>query len=579
MKKRYAFSIIFFLLVVCIAFFYVWLSADKIVAYNAFKTAGGFLSFSAVGATNWNQYVEGRCIDTTQYLSQGYSFSRVDSANCTIVKKAVLVASVDIGRTSHCKSGVSTNRNFCTESLGSAWSSYDCNYNCGKRCSWGNTICQQFKDEEKGGWENVISTCAIDTGDVIVAESFTGGSSLTKFTTRYPPKAFCYSLPAILTTPGEVRNTNSLYVDIQDAKTITVPSDSVLTIFYATELNSYLPTTCDPAKGLAVNVNTGRCVPTSAFAYICNGNLNPTTGECITQDQSACEKNGGFYNTLTGICSVVAPKNVACVDENGSILLDAFYSIDRNSCVRYTQDVFKCDDGYKFIQPESESQCSSVGGVWEACPQCASDKVCSSTVCQPRCSKGLVCVSETTECDGKINDKGQCVIEIGTVVDNVCDDYDGRIVDGVCYTFTPICNGDEIWNKAEKRCEKDATKSVVCPDGSAPVNGLLSGTTECLDSQALSYVKTCSDPKQIYSFEQNDCVDAIKTYDPVTQEFFDFKASYTGCFTDSSCGEGNSCQDGICYSSKFVKDNSAYLWVAIGVLVILLLFALLVKRK
>lgn len=527
--------------------------------YKVGQTIGAFSFSTTAGVTlqasNGDAYYEERCIDVKTYLSQGYVFLRNDSKGCPIVGSEIVLASQNIGRTSHCKSGVRTNRNFCAEAMGTAWANVGCAYNCGKRCGWGDTICSLKGYEEKGGSERVQNTCDYKANQLLAGETFNAGTTITKTSTRYPIAGFCRAHPAVITDGALKQSTTSTNVqqDLLDGKSVTVGAGQTLTLFYIIDNNANLPTICDSTKSLAldVNSNTTVCKSTLGFTYLCSaGVFDALSGTCVVQPTSAtiCEK--GRYDVEQDKCVYNPPIQYDCGSDS------AVYEVDRNVCVEYVKEAISCNQDYTLYKPnQAECESSALGGVWQTCPQCPADKVCPTSICEARCSVGVTCIAPTSAIsacyanNGTISTKGTCKIT----------------VEGITSSYS-VCGNGEKFNALKKQCEAPTTVDKICLDGSTPTRNEITQALECVVN--VEKFKDCP-TSQVYNQEQDRCVDKIQVYDSARDDTVLYSETRNGCSTSLQCSSGQVCNTDLNICQVPVGQNRDYVKLFIYVVVII----------
>ena len=416
--------------------------------------------FTVIDTPGGNQYYEERCIDTEQYESDGYKLDHIDENGCRVVTKKIAVSKMKGSYSgSSCWSNdlAKSGNKYCPTGF----------TGCGCYSSYSNKCCAYSLDY-KGGTERVINTCQFDPNDLLAGETFAGGKSIDKYSTRYPIKSFCKAHPAIFTDNANRQSITStnVYDDLVEGKSVTVAEGQTLTLFYVMENNGNLPTICSSDNNQALNVNTeNTCLSTLGFSYFCSeGQFDALTGTCVIQAESELLCEQGRYDVSLGKCIYNPPVQADC----GSA--GCFYSVDRDICVCYAKDEFNCPEGFRLVQPTSIEECKAERGVWDLCPQCPADKVCPDSICEARCSVGQTCVWDSPLIQ-KCNDAyaeivdGECVIyEDGQVV-TTCPE--GTILrDNACYRDGVIQCPDEF-DQVGVECIKqiDGEVVTVCPDG------------------------------------------------------------------------------------------------------------------
>ena len=300
--------------------------------------------FSTLGP---DEYVEYRCEDTTSYKANGYTFSSTDEHGCEIVQKFItdLAGKCNMG----CEpGGCAWNPGSCLCACGPSyggWSQGVIDSSCDFSCPVGHT-------DYRGGWKSIVTTCTYDAGDLIVVESFTGGQTITRSSTRYPIKGFCKAHPAIITDAITRTSSTStvVYDQLLNNSPITIGTTQTLTLFYIIENNYQLPTYC--SQGTAVSVNTCTqtggvwecsCVPSLGIVYACSQGLyDPALGLCVVQPESTCSlgrlerhTNGTYY------CVWNPPIQADCTPYGPT----AYFSVNLNKCIYTPQIQYNCTIG------------------------------------------------------------------------------------------------------------------------------------------------------------------------------------------------------------------------------------------
>lgn len=446
--------------------------------------SGLFLKFSPVSqsvlGSSANSYYDGRCVDVSQYYSQGFVNTRLDSHLCQVVGLNSPVSTVELGIFSNCWANVynrvnggTTTADPCKSSLGDGWIG-----GCRDVASStkGVVTCTKYGLVEKGGFENVLNYCTFEPGQILVAESFVGARTINKNDLRYPIASFCRAHPTIITDSilGISQTSSNVPQDLVDGKSVSISSSQTVTVFYVID-NSYdLPNNCDPGDNLALSLKNNRsCQSTLGFTYVCSdGVFDALSGSCVVTPglNNLCVK--GRFDVQSNTCVYNPPFNVDCSD--GST-----YDATRDVCVRSPMDKFSCNAPYLLYNP-SESQCNALGGTYLSCPQCPTDKVCSSSVCQARCDVGISCRWQSplvSDCRSDISRKGTCK--------NSNNDTQS------------VCGVTDTWDGTY--CIQSFSNVPICPDGSTPTSG------ECL-SEPKDY-KECSNTQVL---NNGECIDKVQ---------------------------------------------------------------------
>jgi hypothetical protein len=515
----------------------------------------GFSLFSqsavALAGVDGNQFYEERCVDVSQYYALGYKNSSLDSHGCQLVSKTPII-NLKISY------GSSASDYFCQVHLRLGSSFYYCGYSSGYvHC------CSKGVPDVKGGFERVLNTCTFVQNDLLVAESFAGGQSITKASLRYPIKSFCRAHPSIVTddiTKTSVTSTN-IPQDLIDGKSVSISGSQTLTVFYVIENNYRLPTLCDSGRSLALDVdaNTTICKSTLGFTYLCSeGQFDALSGTCVVQPESKTVCAQGRFDVGLGLCVYNPPLQVDCGSN------DCFYSVDRDVCSCYVGSEFVCPVGFTLHEP-TQSECVASGGSWLLCPQCPVDKVCASDICVPSCDRGTLCVMESpsyvvcVDANATIRD-GECVVNGETIV---------------------VCPEGQSYNRDNHNCELKPSSITVCNDGSVPVKNSLTGVEECIASPPVFH--SC-DEGLMYDSSRNVCVESIQAFDPLSNDFVVYKEVQKDCTKDSDCSgiaDGLVCNTGtgFCQTPVYLKSSTNYWAIGLGIVVLGLLILLLGKKK
>lgn len=479
------------------------------------------------GGGNGDNYYEYRCLDVSSYKAQGYTFNKYDEHGCEIVGKSIYSGTSMLyeGQECACYKGCSGGSSNCLN-IGSNWQRI--------ACDGISAICGLYIMDYKGGYERVMNTCQFDQNDLLGAESFIGGQTITKFSTRYPIKGFCKAHPAIFTDDAKKESITStiVYDKLINGESVAIPTGQTLTLFYILENNYYLPTKCTSSNNLAIDLNnTNICKSTLGFTYICSvGQFDWASGTCVVQPDSSLKCEKGRYDTLTDKCIYNPPIQVDC----GA---DKYYSIVKDACIETPMTKYECPEGFMLSQPKTQQECN---GVWYECPQCPKDKVCPSGTCIPQCSIGQTCVLNPSIILGSLH-----CIEITS--SGICIQSDGEEIE--------ICGSNMDWDNGLKACIMNPTTKLICKDGSMPVKNTLTGVLECL-SEVSKYI-SCP-VGEVYDMTQGKCVGQISVYDQKTGNFITYRMLDIDCKSDADCspyGDDLSCNpdDGVCYSNLFTN--------------------------
>ena len=510
-------------------------------------------SQEAVGlaGSDGNQFYEERCVDVSQYYAQGYKNSSKDAYGCQLVSKTPII-NLKISY------GSSASDYFCQVHLKLGSSFYYCGYSSGYvHC------CTKGTPDVKGGFERVLNSCVFAQNDLLVAESFAGGQSITKASLRYPMKSFCRAHPSIVTDDVSKTSVTSTNIpqDLVDGKSVSISSSQTLTVFYVIENNYMLPTLCDSGRSLALDVdaNATICKSTLGFTYLCSeGQFDALSGTCVVQPESKTVCALGRYDVGLGLCVYNPPLQVDCGSNS------CFYSVDRDVCSCYVRSEFVCPDGYSLDAP-TQGECLASGDSWELCPQCPVDKICPSDICVPSCDAGTVCV-------------------MGSPSYTICDDANATIRDGECVVngeTVIVCPEGQDYNADSHDCELKPDSVAVCDDGAVPVKNSLTGVLECIASPPVFH--SCPSGS-IYDAGKDSCVESIQAYDPLNDSFIIYREVYKGCSADSECqaiADALVCNTatGYCQTPVYMKSSTNWLAWIFGFIIVLLVFFLFFRKK
>ena len=181
----------------------------------------------------------------------------------------------------------------------------------------------------------------LDTNQLVAMETFAGGATLSKLSTRYPVIEFIYILPTIVVDA----DSNSLSTDVtiyhrlDEGQTIQIPTSQVYSLFYVIENNYQLPTICD-----VVDVTTGQCAKINPGIVIAcsEGQLDPSLGLCVVQGEShyICPE-GGYYDAVQSRCIFHPPLQAVC--ESPSV-----YNVNSEMCEYSPDTEYVCESGFVY---------------------------------------------------------------------------------------------------------------------------------------------------------------------------------------------------------------------------------------
>jgi hypothetical protein len=175
------------------------------------------------------------------------------------------------------------------------------------------------------------STCILQEGEMVVAESFGAGNTVTVQSLRFPVKAFCSQLPILVTQQGQVVEQKIEEYSIMEASYVTVPVGQTWTFFYIANVSPDMTIICgiDPETGLPsyYNPDTVTCDITPGFVYQCAGIMDPDEGLCIVQPEYkyVCEKEGSFLDISINQCIYIIPEDqteIICPEDTQLVIDD-----------------------------------------------------------------------------------------------------------------------------------------------------------------------------------------------------------------------------------------------------------------
>jgi hypothetical protein len=225
-----------------------------------------------------------------------------------------------------------------------------------------------------------------------------------------------------------------------------------------------------------------------------------------------------FLNTL-GVFSSLSV--TTSIDGDIKICADStcFYRADSDECLCPTTTALDCVEPYVLDQPSGATECLAEGGIWDECPQCPQGRICSSSICEPLCSKGQVCIYDNplkNECydDEKVRRDGSCEV-LGDKVEPLYQDEnsiscpsgsenvgvdDCRILLDTLY----LCGDDNpTYNQRNEVCEQTFEPRVTCKDGSEPSFDTITLKDKCYNTDFTS--------QELFG----------EVYDPIEEQFID----------------------------------------------------------
>jgi hypothetical protein len=352
----------------------------------------------------------------------------------------------------------------------------------------------------------VIGKCSysekftLSENQLVVMESFYGGSTISRTSTRYPVVSFISILPTIIidATSNSIMTDKTIYDYLDEGETFTIPTDQTWSLFYVIENNYQLPTICD-----IVDVKTGQCTSINpGIVTACSeGQFDPSLGLCVIQPESSivCPE-GGRYDTAQKVCIFNPPLQAVCPDEsvyNVNTLkceytpqtsnvceADFTYNSAKNKCERYPESEINCPSGYaydsitdKCLKYPNEIVICPLGTTYNSETDKCEYTPSSTFVCQV----GFTYNSATDKCEYKPSQEIICGLGTYNALQNVCI-YEPQ-ASAVCNkgVLTNIGNGNyaciytpetiekcptgTTYNSIIDKCEKYPATAFVCESG------------------------------------------------------------------------------------------------------------------
>ena len=155
------------------------------------------------------------------------------------------------------------------------------------------------------------SSCELSDNVMVVAETFTAGRTFSKMDLRFPVKAFCANLPALITAQGKVIEQNlAHYGLLQNGSSITAEVGTTETIFYIANLDPSVTVVCQNG---VFDSETNECIVSPPIVFSCSGDavFDPVEQLCISQAETriVCGLLDAVYNTETGQCVKIIPQD------------------------------------------------------------------------------------------------------------------------------------------------------------------------------------------------------------------------------------------------------------------------------
>jgi len=352
----------------------------------------------------------------------------------------------------------------------------------------------------------VIGKCSysekytLGENQLVAMESFYGGSTISRTSTRYPVINFVSILPTIImdSTSNSVMTDKTIYTTLDNGGTYQIPLDQTWSLFYIIENNYQLPTVCD-----VVNVETGLCTSINpGIVTICSeGQFDASLGLCVIQPESSivCPE-GGRYDTSQGLCVFNPPLQAVCPEETvynvntekceytpaTSAICDGdyIYNSVTNKCEKYPESQINCPSSYaydlstdKCLKYPSTLTICPVGSIYSSSSNSCEYTPSSTYVCQT----GFTYNSNTNKCEYIPSQEIICGIGTYDSTKNVCI-YEPQ-TSAVCnkgvltqigdnnyaciYTPETIekCPTGSTYNIETDKCERFPSSSYICESG------------------------------------------------------------------------------------------------------------------
>ena len=369
---------------------------------------------------------------------------------------------------------------------------------------------------------------ALNQNELLCIESFGGGSTISKYSTRYPVVQFPRLTPAIITdaTDNSVSTSKAIYDTLDSGAVVQVPYNQTWTLFYVILNNYQLPTICD-----VVDVKTGLCAKIQpGVVYACSqGQFNPALGLCVIQPESItiCPE-GGRFDVAQGVCIWNPPLQAVCP-------IGSIYDVNAKMCYFYPNASYVCPTGTTYNS--AQGLCIGNPATSYVCPT-GSTYNATSGKCEYKPNASYICPTGTTYnptqglCIGNPATNYTC--PTGAIYNATTGNCEFRpqsqTVCGTGYTYnattsrceiypikTVVCPGSYAYDQASDRCVKYPDSREVCPTSS-----VYNATTgNCEYHPLISYV--CNNNFN-YNATTGNCeyrpalqtiCDSIATYDPV----------------------------------------------------------------
>lgn len=147
--------------------------------------------------------------------------------------------------------------------------------------------------------------CELQEGTMVIAETFSAGSTVSKADLRFVPKAYCSQLPILVTEEGQVVEQKLEEYAILDKSFITIPTGQTWTLFYIIDITPDITVVCDEGS---YNPTSGNCEVTPGIIHVCSvGIFDPEEALCIVQPEARYVCEIGYYNVEQGLCIYQVP--------------------------------------------------------------------------------------------------------------------------------------------------------------------------------------------------------------------------------------------------------------------------------
>ncbi len=343
-----------------------------------------------------------------------------------------------------------------------------------------------------------FSTCIIDCGaeyrmklqpnELLAMETFAGGATISKTSTRYPVVVFSHITPAIIMDAMDnaiiVDKDNDIYQRLDSGETIRVPEHQTYSLFYIIENNYQLPAVCD-----VVDVDTGQCAQISpGVVTVCTeGQFDPKLGLCVTQPTSKIICTVGRYDTAQAVCIWNPPLQAVC--GAGST-----YDPDTQKCYYYPEKQAICAAGYDYDSksgkclryPEKQINCPA-GYAYDM----TTDKCIKYPLSQIICTAGTTFNPQTQKCEYTPPSAYTCIIGFSY-------NSDTKRCEKFINDTNVICGEKEaVYDPKKGTCIRTLAADVICDMGI-----LLPDKSACIYTPDTKVICT----KGIYAEDIDKCI-------------------------------------------------------------------------